>query len=268
VTRRIGLFFLVLLAAAVLALQGWAVELLPHRAAYEMALADSSRASGLVAAQGMMVYRFGKSCDGWTVENQTVLQLTYDSGANSDTRWTFTSWESADGLGFRFRAKFEEGPRIVEKVEGHARLAAKGGSGSAWLTQPRKMEIPLPAGTLFPTEHMAALIAAATAGETSLQAVVFDGASVDNPYLVNALFGPLSPSDHEAMAKATRLAPLPSWWARLAFFPERMRTALPEFELGARYRADGVADRITQRFEDFALSVQLQEFAVLPAPDC
>jgi hypothetical protein len=259
---------LAFLAAVSLPQQGWPAELLPHRAAYEMALVDSSRASGIVAAQGTMVYRFGKGCDGWTVENQTNLRLSYDSGTNSDTKWTFTSWESADGLGFRFRAKFEEGSRTVEKVEGHARLSGKGGKGNAWLTQPRKMEIPLPAGTHFPTEHMAVLIAAATAGETSLLAVVFDGASVDNPYLVNAVFGPLPPSDREAMAKATQLAPLPAWWARLAFFPERVTAALPEFELGARYRADGVADRITQRFEDFALSVRLQEFAILPPPDC
>jgi len=43
---------------------------------------------------------------------------------------------------------------------------------------------------------------------------------------------------------------------------------LPEFELSAHYRQDGIADHIIQDFGDFALQVRLGEVEVLPAPDC
>jgi hypothetical protein len=43
---------------------------------------------------------------------------------------------------------------------------------------------------------------------------------------------------------------------------------LPEFELGARYREDGVADKITQHFENFSLVLSLKELEVLSKPDC
>lgn len=245
-----------------------AVDLLPHRAGYRMSLSHASQSSGLAGAQGAMVYQFGKLCDGWTVENRTFLRLNYRGGEVVETRWTFASWESADGRAFRFRGRFEQQGRVTERIRGHAALEADGGRGSAWLTLPDETEIPLPPGTLFPTQHMKALIAAAERGEAALTHVVFDGASVDNPYLVSAVFGPLAEPAAADIAKATGLAPGPAWWSRLAFFPVRGTAQDPEFELGARYRADGVADRISQHFKEFSLDVVLDEFDALPPPDC
>jgi hypothetical protein len=254
--------------ALALAVPARAVDLLPHRAAYRMALAEASRASGIVAAQGVMEYQFGRRCDGWTVENRTYLRLTYEGGGDTETVWTFASWESADGLGFRFRAHFQEGGKTVERIQGSARLGAKNGAGQAVLSLPDDRTIDLPPGTLFPTEHVSALIAAAETGTRTLSRIVFDGASLDNPYVVNAVFGALGQDAAKELAAATGLAPLPVWWTQLAFFPERNPGSLPEFELGARYRADGVADQIVQRFSDFSLKVRLNEFQALPAPDC
>lgn len=245
-----------------------AVDLLPHRGAYRMSLASASRTSGLVGAKGVMIYQFNQSCDGWTVQNRTYLQLTYESGASADTLWTFASWESADGLDFRFRARFEEDNRVVERVQGTATLSGKGGEGMARLTHPEEAEIPLPEGTVFPTEHMIELIKAGEQGQSSLTRIVFDGASLENPYLVSAVLGPLAAADKDALETATGLPAAPSWWTRLAYFPLDSREAAPEFELGAHYRADGVSDEILQQFEDFTLRVHLDKFEVLPRPDC
>lgn len=245
-----------------------AVELLPHRAIYRMKLTEAKRASGVVAARGTMVYEFGMQCDGWTVENRTRLRLTHDSGRSSDSDWTFVSWESLDGLAFRFRARFIEDGQMVERITGEAELTARGSGGVATLSEPAGVEIRLPEGTIFPTEHVALMIAFAKRGKTSLTRTVFDGASLENPYLVSATFGPLGVDDAEALAAATGLPPSDAWWTRMAFFPERDRSVTPEFELGARYRVDGVADRITQQFDDFTLEVRLKAFEALPRPDC
>jgi EipB-like len=245
-----------------------ATELLPHRATYRMSLASATRTSGLVAAKGIMIYTFGQSCDRWTVENRTYLALTYESGAYAETVWTFASSESMDGLDFRFRARFEEGGRTVERVRGHAVLDGDGEAGTARLAEPEEMEIDLPAGTVFPTEHMKQLIATAERGDSGLTRIVFDGTSLQNPYLVNAQLGVLPPNAEQALASSAGLPPAPAWWTRLAYFPLHSREATPEFELSAHYRADGVAGQITQQFDDFTLRVTLDRFEALDSSGC
>ena len=250
------------------ATEGLAVDLLAHRAAYRMALSEARQASDIVAARGSMIYTFGRTCDGWTVENNTRLRLVYEGGRSSDTAWTFVSWEAFDGRSFRFRARFTEDGRDVERIAGRAELTSDTGGGTAWLTEPSEIEIALPQGTMFPTEHIAAMITAAQRGETSLAGHVFDGASVDNPYFVNAFFGRLRDRQAAALSAVTLMPSPPVWWSRLAFFPRDGGKEVPEFELGASYGMDGVADRITQHFDDFTLEVRLDGLEKLPEPDC
>lgn len=244
-----------------------AVDLLPHRAAYRMTLDHASRGSGIIAADGAMAYQFARVCDGWTVENRTRLRLTFDGGEVAETLWTFVSWEAADGRSFRFRARLEEGGRIVDRLRGYAHVGDDR-AGTAVFQEPEATELTLEPDTMFPTGHMAAVIAAAERGQSALYRRVFDGASRDNPYLVNAHFGPLSAEAQAAVADAAGLPELPAWWSRFAFFPERAAETTPEFELGARFRADGVADHITQHFDDFAISVRMQQLETLAEPDC
>lgn len=245
-----------------------AAELLSHRAIYRMSLGDVTGASEVIAADGMMMYRFAKECDGWTVENRTYLRLRHERGSDTETVWTFVSWEAEDGLSFRFNARYEQDGSVVEKLRGEARLDAPGAGGTARFSLPEDNVLDLPEGAMFPTEHMLKLIGVAQADENVLDAVVFDGSSLDNPYQVGAIMAPLPAADTEALAKAAGLPVGPTWWVRMAFFPYRGEDSLPEFELGARYRDDGVADEITQHFDDFSLVLRLRELEVLPKPDC
>lgn len=245
-----------------------AIDLQPHRAIYRMSLAKADRPSDVIAADGVMLYRFARGCDGWTVENKTVMLLNYDNDTTTETMWSFVSWESMDGRQFRFRARYDQDGRNVEKLAGRADRPAAGKVGVARFFDPEARTLMLPAGALFPTQHMRDVIAAAAAGRHILKRTVFDGASIDNPYQVSAVFGPRPDAAAEALAKAAGLPKLPVWWTRMAFFPEDSPEEVPEFEIDAEYRADGIADHITQRFENFALDVRLKELQVLPPPDC
>src|SRR5271170_5024387 len=71
-------------------------DLVPHRAIYKMSLASTHSGSGVTAASGAMSYKFGDSCDGWTVENKTALTYAYSEGAPVATTWDFVTWESKD----------------------------------------------------------------------------------------------------------------------------------------------------------------------------
>ena len=245
-----------------------AANLQPHRAVYRMALGAAAKRSEVVAAQGQMFYRFSRDCDGWRVENRTVLRLTYEGGSDVDTLWTFASWESFDGRRFHFHARYQQDGDTLERLDGEAHMNADGKGGRAEFSVPEGQTVDLPAETLFPTEHVRALIASAEAGQRTLSRVVFDGASVENPYLVNAVNGPLPQAAAEALAKTIGLPIARSWWTRMAFFPYASDGAMPEFEIGAHYRDDGIADRITQQFDGLALDVRLSEFEALPSPSC
>ena len=245
-----------------------AIDLQSHRAVYRMALANTVRASDVVSAEGVMLYRFARGCDGWTVENRTYLRMLYDDDREANTLWSFASWESDDGRKFRFHARYDQDGKSVEKLEGEVDLKQVGGAGDAHFTEPPDKTIALPAGTVFPTEHIREVLKAAQDGKHALNRVVFDGASLDNPYMINALFGPLATADADALAKAAKLPAQPSWWTRMAFFHDADTSELPEFEMAAQYRADGIADRIIQSFDTFALDVRLKDIELLPPPEC
>lgn len=253
---------------AVVVLPARASDMQPHRALYSIALANAAGGADVVSASGAMIYRFARACDGWTVENRTFLRLLYENDTATDTLWSFASWESADGLRFRFHTRYDQDGRTVEKLEGQAVLQSPGGSGTAQFAEPQELSIDLPAGTIFPTEHVRQTIAAAESGRTVLSRIVFDGASVDNPYMINAVFGSLPGAEAEALAERLGLPARPAWWTRMAFYPLQADDAVPEFEMGAQYRSDGIAERILQTFDDFSLEIRLKEIELLPTPDC
>ncbi|MCU0837301.1 MAG: cell envelope integrity EipB family protein [Rhodospirillales bacterium] len=256
------------LVAAGLPLQPTATPLQAHRAVYAMTLASTAKRSDVIAAEGRMVYRFAHSCDGWTVENRTQLRLGYEGGRDVNTLWTFTSWESLDGLQFHFHARYEQDGQTIERLDGEARLEGRELRGKARFTRPEERSIDLPAGAVFPTEHVRLMIDAAERGSKTLAKVVFDGASADNPYYVHGVFGPLPPAAAQALAGTAGLPPVPSWWTRMAFFPAAGTDPIPEFEISADYRSDGIADHVVQHFREFALSLRLRELEVIPPPDC
>jgi len=241
----------------------------PHRSIYNVSLAEHSDRTEIVGAEGKMFYRISASCDGWSVENRTVLRLAQESGSRSDSVWTFASWEARNGTDFQFAARYEQDGELVERLVGHAKLEGDRRSGQATLSRPTDEVIQLPPGTLFPTEHVRVLIQSAHEGQKLVARPVFDGASLDNPYLVNAIIAPLEKKAATALQKKTNLGESPAWHMQLAFFSMREEdNALPEFEISVQYREDGVADHIIQTFKTFALKVELEEFQSLPQPDC
>ena len=164
--------------AATQAAPAGAGGLTPHRMLYRLSLASASPGSGMTGADGATVYRFAEGCDGWTVGKQTYLRLRYEGRAEVKSTWSFVSWESKDGLRYRFRMRHDRDGKTVEVLQGTAALDRPGGAGVARFLKPADTTIDLPAGTLFPTQHLRALIGAAREGESPFARVVFEGASL------------------------------------------------------------------------------------------
>jgi hypothetical protein len=249
-------------------------ELAPHRAVYAMALNATKPGGGVTGASGAMTYKFGDSCDGWTVENRTALTFAYSDGAPVATTWDFVTWESKDGLHYRFRVRSTRDGVVSEEIDGVANLDGQGKGGVAKFSLPEQKTMRLPKGTLFPTEHTIRLLETAQRGEHMLQRTLFDGTGTDGPFDVNAIIGRLFPANANISPAAadpavnSTLLSAPSWHMQMAFFAPATNEPTPDYEVALRYYLNGVADEVIQSFGNFSLKGTLQKLEPLPKPDC
>lgn len=253
-------------------------HLVPHRATYGVTLRSAASGSGISGARGAMQYRFSDACDAWTVESQIYLRMEYEESGDVETTWAFASWESKNGMNYRFRVRQNRDGENVETLQGQAMLfsakskktvpARPRSGGVAQFTDPEEMEVELPKGTMFPTSHLTALLEAARSGARRFARVVFDGSSVDNPYEINAIIDKPETGPRKS-AKGDEVLPAhPSWRVQLAVFPVKSKGLLPEFEMNVRYREDGIAEEMLQDFGNFILDFAPQDVEILPSPDC
>jgi hypothetical protein len=238
-----------------------AVELASHRAVYSMLLGTARSGSNTVDVRGAMYIELAEACDGWTVSQRVKMTLYATQGGEIDTDSNFSSWESQDGKSYRFTVRNSRNGKVTEEFRGDANLEGANHSGKATFTA--GLTFDLPKGTLFPTEHMAKLIAAAQGGSMRLSRVMFDGATLDGPLEVNAIIGsPVKP------AGGDRLTDRASWSVRMAFFPIQSQQAEPDYEVEVRLSDNGVSNRLLLDYGDFTVNAVLEKIEPLPKPKC
>jgi hypothetical protein len=241
-----------------------AVELAPHRAAYTMNLGTTRSGSSTVDARGVMYMEWAEACDGWTVSQRVNLRLYATQGGPIETESNFSSWESKDGLSYRFTVRNSRQGTVTEEFRGDARLDGPGRSGKATFSTPAGLTFDLPKGAVFPTEHTVQVIAAARNGQPRLLRVMFDGASADGPYEVNAVIGAAIRPKEGADELSHRLG----WPIRMAFFPSLSQQAEPDYEVEVRLLENGVGQHFLLDYGDFTVDAVLDKLEPLPRPKC
>ena len=242
-------------------------QLIPHRAVYSMQLNSEDDTGPLEGARGAMTYSFQDRCEGWEVETKVFLVLSYSGRPDVESTRTFRTWETKDGLDFRFNVVEAQNGQPEPEIKGVAVLDGKNQGGVAEYTKPRALKVQLPKGTVFPTEHIGLLVDQAAAGAYHFGKTVFDGSALKNPYEISAIIGKPRP-EATAMARL-KLPDARQWRARMAYFPVRDKTQTPEFELTVQFREDGIVSQLIQDFGDYTIEANLDQIEILPlAPDC
>jgi hypothetical protein len=246
------------------------VVLVPHRATYDMKLSVARPNSGIVDVSGRMVLETVDSCEGWEVKQRIKLKFLRNDGEEFDTDSSFTSYETRDGLGLRFSVRNIQDDEVEEELRGRADLEAPGGKGRASFTLPEARSFELPAGTLFPTTHLALLIRHARNGDQSASYSVFDGARLDGAFQVNAVIGrpPRLSGAPPVRGDVALLRNQQSWGVRLAFFAAGDQGANPEYELALDLLANGISRSMLLDYGDFAVDARLVQLQALPRPRC
>jgi hypothetical protein len=234
--------------------------LVAHDAAYELRF-DSSRGGEIQAATGSMGYEVVDTCDGWAVRQRLRMTITNSDGQNIQMDSDYATWESKDGLKFRFHVKQTTETAVTSQTDGEATLERVGGPGEAKYTTPKESATALPAGALFPMAHTSVILAAAREGKKFLALPLFDGTDENGAQDSSVAILDWKPpfkTPHEA------LTPLPSTRVRLAFFDRLPNTATPAYEVGMRYWDNGVADDMQMDFGDFVMKAKMARLEIHP----
>jgi hypothetical protein len=238
-----------------------AVPLAAHRALYEMTL-DSSRGGRQVAsAHGTMGYEVVDVCDGWATRQRLRMAITSGEGQETAMDSDYATWESKDGLNFRFHMVQKSDSAVTSQTDGSARLVAAGGAGEVLYRLPKETKANLPAGTLFPMMHTVAIINAAREHKKFIALPLFDGTDDDgfeDSSVAILDWKPPFGTDHPI------LTPLSSTRVRIAFFDHASGSPTPTYEAAMRYWENGVADGMLMDFGDFVMSAKLTELTPIP----
>lgn len=244
-----------------------AADLLPHQAFYKLRLLRTIPGSTLTDVSGAMYLDWVDSCEGWSSSQRLELRF-YDAekpAVDIDSR--FASWESHDGLSYRFSVESTRDNQADKQLNGKASLQAIGGPGKAEFLGAKPVKLDLPAGTLFPARHMIELIDRAQAGDKIVARTVFDGTSDDGAFLVNAVIGAQkSPKADEAILPKT--VNLPYRPMRLAFFNPAKDQDTPFYELSVDLMNNGIARSFVLDYGDSVIGAELDRIKLLDKPKC
>ncbi len=243
-----------------------AAEILPHKAIYALRSVQVPTGAETVSADGMLVFEWLDTCDGWQVNQQAKLRLSDDNG-DTAYEWRQITWESKDGRRYRYQTEeFQDGEKGDQR-RGEVSFDA-GGNGAVTTDLPDRGQRSLPAGVLLPTAHSLRLLQAAEKGETFLSAEVFDGTVSDNPMQITAAIGQSVGQWQDQDKTFPALAKVPSRPVDLAFFFADNGEGEPDFEQTLRVYDNGVIGRMTFSFAGVEMEGDLAKLDVPPPAKC
>ena len=250
---------------------------LSHQALYELTLLKSRGSNSISSAHGRILYSFtGSACEGYTSEFRQVSEM--DNGENkvtlSDLR--STSWEDAAGKTYRFKIDSRMNDVQTSPIDGIAERV--GDHITVKLKQPQAKTFNLDGSTVFPTEQIQHIIAAAKEGKTILEQTVYDGsdngekvfntmAVIGRPIQGDRTIASPDPStENDAMKSTTR------WPVTVSYYDSEAKPAdgeqTPVYSMSFELFENGVSRALVLDYNDFVISGALGKFDIKEFKPC
>jgi len=250
---------------------------LPHQALYELSLVKSRGSNAINSARGRILYNFsGSSCEGYTSEFRQVSELDSSEGKVTLSDLRSTSWEDGAGKSYRFKIDARTNDSDSSPVDGIAERT--GDHITVKLTQPQAKTFTLDGATVFPTEQIQRIVAAAKQGKSLLELTVYDGSDngqkVYNTLSVigqpikgeKAVTSPDPSTSNEQMKSLTRWPVTVSYYDRDAKTGDGEQT--PVYAMQFELFENGVSRALVLDYNDFVISGALGKFDVKDSKPC
>ena len=254
-----------------------AAPFLPHQALYELSLVKSRGSSPINSARGRILYNFtGSACEGYTSEFRQVSELDVGEGKITLSDLRSTSWEDGAGKSYRFKIETRMNDADSSPVDGIAERS--GDHITVKLKQPVAKTFTLDGATVFPTEQIQRIIAAAREGKSLLELAVYDGSdNGEKVYNTLSIIGqpiagdkaatsPDPSTTNEQMKQMTRWPVTVSYYDRDAKKKEGEQT--PVYAMSFELFENGVSRKLVLDYNDFVISGALGKFDVKDAKPC
>jgi hypothetical protein len=239
--------------------------LAPHRAIYDMTLGKAAAGANVGDVRGRLVFDFsGSECDGYTLNTRLVTEIVDREGKPTVTDLRSTTWEQAKGEKFRFNSSQYLDRKLSEQVAGLASRGKDGGNVNVALEKPKKHQLHIKAGSMFPTQHSIAILDAALGGRNVVQANIYDGSEKGEKYFQTTTFigKPVPPggdSGFKHIPNSEKLDGLVSWPVSISYFEDKTGydEGTPSYELSFRLYANGVSRKLYIDYGTFSIAGEL-----------
>jgi hypothetical protein len=255
-----------------------AVPFLPHQALYELSLVKSRGSSPINSARGRILYNFtGSACEGYTSEFRQVSELDVGEGKVTLSDLRSTSWEDGAGKSYRFKIETRMNDTDSSPVDGIAERT--GDHITVKLKQPIVKTFTLDGSTVFPTEQIQRIIAAARDGKSVLELTVYDGSdNGEKIYNTLSVIGQPITGDKEATPSPDpsttneQMKTLTRWPVTVSYYDRDAKTKdgeqTPVYAMSFELFENGVSRKLVLDYNDFVISGELGKFDVKDAKPC
>ncbi len=255
--------------------QSNAIALASHRAIYDLKLAESRGKRPMSSVRGRILYDFsGSACEGYALQFRQVSQLDNGEGRQTLSDLRATTWEDGSAKRLRFHSQNFTNEQLRDHVDGQAERTQQGIGVS--LSKPAKKDVSFTAEVVFPTEHVRRVIAAARAGRTVLEAVVYDGSeSGEKLYDTLAVIGkPIAPKQDtpkDAAAGKNALGELTRWPVTISYFDRSKKgegEQTPIYAITFELYENGVSRALLLDYGDFVVSGEMTLLEIKDSKPC
>jgi hypothetical protein len=277
---------LVLTIAAVASLSGFAGRsadaaaggsFLAHQALYELSLVKSRGSSSINSARGRILYNFsGSACEGYTSEFRQVSELDSGEGKVTLSDLRSTSWEDAAGKSYRFKIDTRMNDTDSSPVDGVAERT--GDHVTVTLKQPVSKTFTLDGSTVFPTEQIKRIIAAAREGKSVLELRVYDGSdNGEKVYNTLSVIGQPIPGDRTSAAPdpsttSDVMKSLTRWPVTVSYYDYDAKAndgeQTPVYAMSFELYENGVSRALVLDYNDFVISGAMGKFDARDSKPC
>ena len=250
------------------------VELVPHRAIYDLRLYHSRNSRLAEAITGRIFYDFsGNSCDGYALQFRQVSELNSGEGKRPVSDLCTITWEDGTAATFRFQSQNLIDEHQVETVDGQADRRSDGVAVN--LTKPDRKKFDAEVGVVFPTEHMRRIIAAARAGKAMLELPVYDGSeNGEKIYNTLTIIGAPIPPDQrvptDAAAGQQALDGMTRWPVTISYFERDAKGGeqTPIYSIAFELYDNGISRALTLDYNDFVLRGDMSVLEIKDSKPC
>jgi hypothetical protein len=250
---------------------------LSHQALYELSLVKSRGSNSINGARGRILYNFsGSACEGYTSEFRQVSELDSGEGKTTLSDLRSKSWEDGAGKSYRFKIDTRMNDGDSAPVDGVAER--DGDHVTVKLKQPVAKTFTLDGSTVFPTEQIERIIAAARAGKSVLELMVYDGSdNGEKVYNTLSVIGQPIPGDRSITTPDPSTAndvmkSLTRWPVTVSYYDHDSKTKdgeqTPVYAMSFELYENGVSRALVLDYNDFVISGALGKFDVRDSKPC